>query len=96
MVGKIKVNVIFIYNWKFYIKFNISSHAKTQPGRRQGGLQPPPTKKERREERGREEERKKKKEKSRIKRERKLNKSFQEHVVIGLWQPPDPRQPPDL
>ena len=52
------------------------------------GLQPPLTKKrkQKKRERGRE---RKKKEKRGIKRERKLNLSFQEHVVMGLWHPPD-------
>ena len=57
------------------------------------GLQPTPHKKERvrRKERERPEKgRKKEKVKRRIKREKKeLNQSFQEHVVIGLWKPPD-------
>ena len=57
-----------------------------QQGRRQGGLrglQPPLTKKKREEKEGRRRERKKK-EKREIKRERKLNQSFQEHVFMGL------------
>ena len=45
------------------------------------GLQPPPHQKKKRE-RGKEE--RKKKEKRGIKRERKLNQSFQEHVVMGI------------
>ena len=57
-------------------------------GRRQGwgaeGAATPTTKKrEEREGRGKEEE--KKKEKRGIKRERKLNQSFQEHVFMGFW-----------
>ena len=55
-------------------------------GCRQGGAKgaaAPPTKKKRREKRERKRERKKK-EKIGIKRERKLNQSFQEHVFMGL------------
>ena len=49
------------------------------------GLQPPPlTKKKEKRKRGEEERERKKKEKRGIKRERKLNQSFQEHVVTGL------------
>ena len=62
-------------------------------GCRQGGAEGA-KKKGREEGRGREKE--KKKEKRGIRRERKMNQSFQEHVVIGLGQPLDPQQPPDL
>ena len=48
------------------------------------GLQPLPTKKKR------EKTEIKENEKRGFKRERKLNQSFQEHVVISLRQPPDP------
>ena len=51
---------------------------------------PPPRKKKERRERGEGKRERKKKEKTGFKRERKLNQSFQEHVVIGLWQTPDP------
>ena len=47
----------------------------------------PKKKREKKRERG-----ERKEEKKGIKRERKLNQSFQEHVVIGLWKPPDRRQ----
>ena len=54
---------------------------------RQGGLkglQPPPLPKKREGKGGEEERERKKKEKRGIKGERKLNQSFQEHVVMGL------------
>ena len=66
-------------------------------GRRQGGAEgaaaPPLPTKKRREGRGKERE-KKKKEKRGTKRERKLNLSFQEHAVMGLYWPPDPSVAP--
>ena len=65
-------------------------------GRRglKGLLPPPPHQKKR--ERGERKRERKKKEKRGFKTKRKLNQSFQEHVVIGLGQPLDPQQPPDL
>ena len=59
---------------------------------------PPPSKNKLREDKREREERKrerKKKEKRGIKGEMNLNQSSQGHVVIGLWQLPDPRQPLD-
>ena len=70
-------------------KYMPNKHANQMQGRRQGGglrgLHPP-TQKKREEKRERGEEERKKEERG-IKRERKLNQSFQEHVtyvVMGL------------
>ena len=49
----------------------------------EGAAAPPPKTKKEKRKRG-EEERKKKKDKRGIKRERKLNQSFQRHVFLGL------------
>ena len=60
-------------------------------GRRQGGAKgaapPPPLTKKKKRERGERKRERKKKEKRGIKREGKLNQSFQKHVVMGLSGP---------
>ena len=76
------------FSYRSYIIQHI--HGRRQEG--WGGCSPP-LKKKKRGERKTEWE---KKVKRGIKRDRKLNQSFQEHVVIGLWQPPDSPQTSDV
>ena len=88
-------NLNQIYAISEVIILNNDYHKKKQyqrQGRRQGGakgLQPLPHQKKRRE-RGERKGERKKKEKRGIKREGKLNQSFQEQVVMG----PDPPAAP--
>ena len=62
-------------------------------GGAKGAAAPPPPPKKREEKREKGEEKRKKKEKRGIKRERKLNQSFKEHVITGLHISAAPRPP---
>ena len=79
----------------FYSSLSIFLRGVGRGGGAEGAAAPQPPKKKRREGKGREKERKLERRERGIKKESKLNQSFQEHVVMGLWWSPDPLQPQD-